>query len=85
MSSEIEAKHPLHEASLAALLDVFDTMVAGGNLVASSRKAEVEELDYSLRKQFCQNTNDNANSARALPSDEGPDASLAGQLSLPAS
>ncbi|CAG9952726.1 unnamed protein product [Clonostachys rosea f. rosea IK726] len=83
MSSEIEAKHPLHEASLAALLDVFDTMVAGGNLVASSRKAEVEELDYSLRKQFCQNTNDNANSARALPSDEGPDASLAGQLSLP--
>lgn len=52
MASEVEAKHAMHEVSLAVLLDVFDTMIMAGNLQASSRKAEVEELAYSLRRQF---------------------------------
>ncbi|KAJ4245268.1 hypothetical protein NW762_014138 [Fusarium torreyae] len=84
MASEVDAKHTMHEVSLAALLEVFDTMIMAGNLLASSRKAEVEELAYSLRRQFHNNANDNeVDLSETLVSNQPSDASFASQFGLP--
>lgn len=83
MASEVEAKHPLHEVSLAALREVFDTMIIAGNLLARPRKAEVEELAYSLRKQFHQDVNENAGYPEASVLNQAPNAGFASQFGLP--
>jgi proline utilization trans-activator len=84
MASEVEAKHAMHEVSLAVLLDVFDTMIMAGNLQASSRKAEVEELAYSLRRQFHPEVNaNNENVTDAMASNQPGEVTFATQFGLP--
>ncbi|KAF5627669.1 proline utilization trans-activator [Fusarium sp. NRRL 25303] len=84
MASEVEAKHAMHEVSLATLLDVFDAMIMAGNLQASSRKAEVEELAYSLRRQFHTevNVNDETVTDAMAPNQSG-EVTFATQFGLP--
>ncbi|KAF5985439.1 Zn(II)2Cys6 transcription factor [Fusarium bulbicola] len=84
MASEVEAKHVMHEVSLAVLLDVFDTMIMTGNLQASSRKAEVEELAYSLRRQFHTVVNANEETAcDATATNQPGEVSFATHFGLP--
>ncbi|KAM0277606.1 hypothetical protein ACHAO9_012507 [Fusarium lateritium] len=84
MASEVEAKHAMHEVSLAALWEVFDTMIMAGNLLASSRKAEVEELAYSLRRQFHTDMNDkNDNFSETIVANQANDGTFASQFGLP--
>ncbi|KAG5656922.1 hypothetical protein KAF25_011091 [Fusarium avenaceum] len=83
MASEVGAKHSMHEVSLAALFEVFDNMIMAGNLLASSRKTEVEELAYSLRKQFHPGFNTDDSASGPVMSDQPCDATFASQFGLP--
>jgi hypothetical protein len=83
MASEVGAKHSMHEVSLAALFEVFDDMIMAGNLLASSRKAEVEELAYSLRRQFHPGFNTDDSASGAVIFDQPCDATFASQFGLP--
>ncbi|KAM0438593.1 hypothetical protein ACHAPT_001345 [Fusarium lateritium] len=83
MASEVEAKHALHEVSLAALLDAFDAMILAGNLAASSRKAEVEELAFSLRRQLHEDVNEDDFAADPTVANQTSDATFVGQFGLP--
>ncbi|KAJ4024621.1 hypothetical protein NW766_000860 [Fusarium irregulare] len=83
MTSELGAKHPMYEISLAALFEVFDTMIVAGNLLATSRKAEVEELADSLRRQFHPDINKDASASGTMTADQPQGATFASQFGLP--
>lgn len=78
----VDAKHPLHEVSLAALLEIFDAMILAGSLAASSRKAEVEELAFSLQRQLHKDGSENDVTEPTVPN-QTSDATFVGQFGLP--
>ncbi|KAJ3537646.1 hypothetical protein NM208_g6225 [Fusarium decemcellulare] len=80
---DLLAKHALHEVSLAALIEVFDAMILAGNLLANSRKSEVEELACSLRDQLDRVGEDHDSVMEPPLVNQVPDSSLDGNFGLP--